>query len=400
MFRSASSKGFTLVELMVVIVILAILSVVGIVVFKGVSETARDSRRRSDIESMAKAYEVNYQVGYYPLVDSNFASGNIPTPPEGDSGGNSGNYFNVVATDGSGFKACAALENNPSRVCNTPAQNCFCMSSSQGGIPLNTPPSGLAGTNVSFGLGGSSQSSCDNNGTLLTGLVGYWKMDESAWNGILNEVIDSSGYGNHGRAYSSGAPLPNTVVGNFGRAGEFSGGSGFNRYAIIPRSTPLDITGHSPITLSAWIYYTGINPACTYPRAIYKETWISPTNNGGYMLQVRDGRVEMLIKNAAAGGDDGRAAIVDVAYINQWILLVGTYDGTKIRLYVGKAGSIQKSEEDGPVNGIGDQHVTADLRLGGSCSMNGLLDDVRIYNRALSEAEINDLYKGGIGCLP
>lgn len=153
MFYPANpKKGFTLVELLIVIAILAILAVIGTVVFSNVSKGARDAKRKEDVNAIAKAYETNYSNGYITLTSANFASGSIPTPPEGNIGGNNGTYFNVIATDGSGFKVCAALEKNPSRVCNTSSSNCFCIGSAQGTINVSSP---LTGDHSDLGLGGS-----------------------------------------------------------------------------------------------------------------------------------------------------------------------------------------------------------------------------------------------------
>ncbi len=50
-------KGFTLVELMVVVIIIAILSVIGFTLFTNAQAQGRDGRRRTEINSMAKAIE-------------------------------------------------------------------------------------------------------------------------------------------------------------------------------------------------------------------------------------------------------------------------------------------------------------------------------------------------------
>lgn len=79
-----SSKGFTLVELLVVITIIAILSIVGVVIYQGQIKNARDSARKTDIEAIANAMEANKVAGsitYQALADTFFASGDIPTDP-------------------------------------------------------------------------------------------------------------------------------------------------------------------------------------------------------------------------------------------------------------------------------------------------------------------------------
>lgn len=77
-------QGFTLVELLVVVSIIAILAVVGLTVFGSVQKNARDVRRQSDIEAIAKAMETNYSETtgrYVNLAASMFSGGVIPTDP-------------------------------------------------------------------------------------------------------------------------------------------------------------------------------------------------------------------------------------------------------------------------------------------------------------------------------
>jgi prepilin-type N-terminal cleavage/methylation domain-containing protein len=53
-------KGFTLVELLVAITIVAILAVVGFTLFSGIQAQARDSNRRTEVQEVAKALETHY----------------------------------------------------------------------------------------------------------------------------------------------------------------------------------------------------------------------------------------------------------------------------------------------------------------------------------------------------
>ncbi|MBI2595861.1 prepilin-type N-terminal cleavage/methylation domain-containing protein [Candidatus Daviesbacteria bacterium] len=88
-----SLKGFTLIELLVVIAILAILAIIGFAVFSnlGAQAKARNISRRADLDSIAKALEVNKITGgnYLALANSQFSNGVIP------------------AADGQGYPYCA-----------------------------------------------------------------------------------------------------------------------------------------------------------------------------------------------------------------------------------------------------------------------------------------------------
>jgi prepilin-type N-terminal cleavage/methylation domain-containing protein len=63
------SKGFTIVELLIVIVVIAILATLVIVTFTGIQQKARDSQRQTDINAVDSHLEAYYaQNGYYPTL--------------------------------------------------------------------------------------------------------------------------------------------------------------------------------------------------------------------------------------------------------------------------------------------------------------------------------------------
>ncbi|MBI4037379.1 type II secretion system protein [Candidatus Daviesbacteria bacterium] len=111
-------QGFTLVELLVVITIIAILAVVGLAVFSGIQKNARDSRRKADIKAISDALESHYVAGsakYDPVQASWFASGNIPTDPI-----NSPSYvYSGIPSASSvpSFQLCATLESTATTYC-------------------------------------------------------------------------------------------------------------------------------------------------------------------------------------------------------------------------------------------------------------------------------------------
>ena len=80
------SKGFTLIELMVVVAIIAILALLASALFRTAQQRARNSRRTSDLKAIQKVLEQNYDAmknDYPGLADvtNEFAGGAIPVDP-------------------------------------------------------------------------------------------------------------------------------------------------------------------------------------------------------------------------------------------------------------------------------------------------------------------------------
>lgn len=119
-------SGFTIVELLIVIVVIGILAAITIVAYNGVQARARDNVRKSDLAQLAKATKLyavdkgdNARIGcgFDPATSSgNEGSGWLPV--DYDAGGiyvsintclTSGGYLSKVLTDPSGFSSCTGL---------------------------------------------------------------------------------------------------------------------------------------------------------------------------------------------------------------------------------------------------------------------------------------------------
>jgi prepilin-type N-terminal cleavage/methylation domain-containing protein len=123
------TKGFTLVELLVVITIISVLSAIGIVSFQMVLKNGRDARRQSDLGSIQSALE-QYHTDqfYYPqtLPAGAFQNDNqsktylnmIPRDPQTDSpycyNALPTNCDNATVTKCNNYEIYAKLENSSS----------------------------------------------------------------------------------------------------------------------------------------------------------------------------------------------------------------------------------------------------------------------------------------------
>ncbi len=72
----STRRGFTIVELLIVIVVIAVLATISIVAYNGIQDRSISARRLNDMTTIAKALEMyKAQKGYYPTVMPNSSGG-------------------------------------------------------------------------------------------------------------------------------------------------------------------------------------------------------------------------------------------------------------------------------------------------------------------------------------
>jgi general secretion pathway protein G len=118
-----NKRGFTLLELLVSMTIIAVLTAIGIVSYSSVNKRSRDVKRKSDLEQVRSALEM-YRAdnGAYPNIGSGFLdaqgldtdlvdSGYTPQVPDDPSDDNA-YYYDAIDTSGvySSYCICAELE--------------------------------------------------------------------------------------------------------------------------------------------------------------------------------------------------------------------------------------------------------------------------------------------------
>lgn len=217
------------------------------------------------------------------------------------------------------------------------------------------------------------------------GLVGYWKFDETG-----DRVLDSSGKDNNGIYVNASVSAGWRV-----QALEVSGDN--DSHASIPASPSLD-EFTDKITVSAWVLPRV--PPPDYRVVVSRQIGVLPHPDQFY-LGFGPVKGSMHYKWHLGTIEDGKVNDLsiytgDIAS-GRWIHMAGVYNGKKMHLYVdGKrigsraaTGTIQV--DDNPVTIGAEENGTEALVVEGE--FDGKIDEVRIYNRALTASEIKALSK-------
>ncbi|NPA74606.1 MAG: hypothetical protein GXO25_00820, partial [Euryarchaeota archaeon] len=196
----------------------------------------------------------------------------------------------------------------------------------------------------------------------------YWKMNELFWNGTAGEVLDSSGNGNNGTALNGA----NTTVGKYNRSGNFDG---VDDYVETGKTaTDLGINGAAPRTIMFWVYTRSFNNGGVYECGAY----LTDQDFSFRTLTTNDTwRVQLIT-------DD-----IDFTYpsLDKWVHFSIVYDGTNVIVY---ADGTEITSAARALN-------TADtntFKIGewNGAYFNGLIDEMVLYDRALSSSEIAQAY--------
>ena len=107
-----SNRGFTLVELMIVITVIAILTTIAVVSFTRVQKQSRDTKRKGDLRSIATATQAYFsEASSYPTdLSTALVPTYIPTFPIDPTGDAMGSYSYSVDTSQNVYTLCAQLE--------------------------------------------------------------------------------------------------------------------------------------------------------------------------------------------------------------------------------------------------------------------------------------------------
>jgi hypothetical protein len=191
-------------------------------------------------------------------------------------------------------------------------------------------------------------------------------------------VLDGSGNGNGGTLYNT----ERIRNGGCGGALRFSGVNSSVAIPYTSRNHP-----EKAITVSTWFYIDSYRP----------QILISCHNEGGYRLGIGEGGDLWWTINLEGYGDLEIPVQHEGISLNQWHHVTGTYDGQSSKIYLDGVLRNQQNASGlihyqypnyvilGAIAGTGDQTGT-----GCSDSLEGGLDEVRIYPRALAYGQVMD----------
>lgn len=223
--------------------------------------------------------------------------------------------------------------------------------------------------------------------SLTDGLVGLWSPFAGA-SGY--RLLDRSGRGNHGTLTNMSAGtdwVGATVRGKSGFALDFDG---TNDYVTIANKVV-----HSPtrITLALW-YNTRTLPNSDFP---YRFCLVSNADSsppyGAWEIR---GASSTTLEGIVAISGESRTIALGTMVQNVWTFVTVTYDGTSLKGF--RNGIEQETKSYSGTAGTTPQPIMLGENPGTpNRPYNGLLSDFSIYNRAISPAEIYELYRRGPG---
>jgi len=223
---------------------------------------------------------------------------------------------------------------------------------------------------------------------LIEGLVAAWNMAE--------------GQGNTVGAGASIGTVNGAQWGNDPQRGSVLNFDGKNDYVEIPGSGVLKMP-YEQITYSAWFksgedFTDGIAPPGQKLIAKNSNFHLSLGPSGDGLMPGADMYLDGTYVSTSGTYAVGKSYSDLVIKDNKWHNLTATYDGSTMSLYKDGALMLVKTGLSGTVGSAGTSNSKLPVYLGaenGSSSFfNGSLDEVNIFNRALTVQEIRDLLPG------
>jgi hypothetical protein len=211
---------------------------------------------------------------------------------------------------------------------------------------------------------------------LNNGLIAYFP-----FNGNAN---DESGYNNHGQI--SGATLTTDRFGNENKAYYFNGIDNYIRVNDNPEINQLT----NQFSITAWIQ---IYQSTNDHQIIAGKWYNNGTPNPSWLMEFQpNGNIFQLPLRGISSDSYSNASSTVPVEFNKWQLLAGVYDGTGIKLYLNGNLTFNQPFAGNITLTSAPLFIGAHDSSGDRNPLYGKIDEVRIYNRALTATEIAGMY--------
>jgi prepilin-type N-terminal cleavage/methylation domain-containing protein len=394
-------RAFTLIELLVVIAIIAILSVVVVLTLSPgeMLKQTRDQNRLSDMDTLTHALSLSQtdasppslgtsNTVYVSLPDTSSTCGSwgLPVLPSGYSY-HCAPLTTLRKTDGTGWipvnlsslslgSPLGSFPIDPTNASSSRLYYTYTTNGSQYEVTavMESAKYGLGGTNDVISNDGGTLASVYEKGSKLglepldygdTSLVGLWTFDE----GTGTVAYDRSGVGNN---FTFSAPVGYIN----GRVGPYALNIPNNNSAYLSSAAS---SLSSQITVAGWVNIPSAGNYINY----FAEDW--PSNGGWIFYTDISGK---LFFGLYQGGQYLASGCSASFSTSTWHYAEGVYNGNTISAYLdgGLCGTSTFSNDI-----LNNSNIPYMSTTGGSFS----IDDLRLYSRALSAAQIAAMYAGG-----
>lgn len=205
-------------------------------------------------------------------------------------------------------------------------------------------------------------------------IVAYYKLDETQIVGSDTLIYDASPNANNGILKNG----PVIASGFLGNALQFDG---VDDYVQFSPSPSFDMPG-GVVSLSVW---TKLNFLPSQLPGAFGPIFDSETDQ--YVIYEDRGNNQLRFKVTTSGGAARPAIQAADLKTGEWINVVGVYDGANAKIYLN---GVLKGTL--PLTGTVNPGQAATLGKSGSTFFSGEIDNVKVFNRALTAQEVADLY--------